>query len=71
MTETFIPRNSSNIAQATYDEAGEILTVKFADGSTYQYDGVPRDVWLGLQHAPSAGSYLARQIKGRFNYSEV
>ena len=71
MTETFIPRGSSNVAQATYDEAGLILTIEFQDGSTYQYDAVPRDVWHGFQHSTSAGSYFHRQIKGRYTYRQV
>jgi hypothetical protein len=70
MTETYIP-SSSNIDQIDYDEAGKILTITFKDGAAYAYTGVPRDVFFGIQHASSAGSYFYRQIRGRYPYSEI
>lgn len=70
MTETYIP-SSSNIDQIEYDEQARIMTITFKDGAAYSYTGVPRDVYFGIQHSPSAGSYFYRQIRGRFPYQEV
>jgi hypothetical protein len=62
------PLSSSNIAAAGWDEDTRTLTVEFSSGSTYTYSGVPRDVYEGLLSAPSAGSFFARQIRGRYSY---
>lgn len=70
MAETFIPA-SSNVSQATYEPSAQELTVTFHDGRSYKYFAVPVTVWQGLQHAASAGSYVARQIRNRYDYQEV
>lgn len=70
MTETFIPA-SSNLSKCSYDRETKTLTVEFLDSRTYEYSGVPPEVWFGLQHAPSAGSYLFRNIRDRYPYQEV
>lgn len=64
MAETYIPASSSHIAQVEYDAAGQAMTVTHRDGSTYTYANVPPEKFRGLQHAPSAGAYYARQIRG-------
>jgi hypothetical protein len=35
--------------------------------STYEYSGVPEDIYLGLVGSESPGSYFASDIKGRFD----
>ena len=62
---------SSNLASATYDPDVEDLTITFQSGDSYIYRNVPPSVYRGLQSAPSAGSYLHRQIKGRFQYERL
>jgi len=71
MSETYIPRNSSHIAQAEYDREERSLTITFQSGDVYEYDEVPFDVFLGLQNAASAGQYFHRVIKDRFAYEQV
>lgn len=70
MTEVLIPR-SENIASAEYDSQTKVLVLEFRDGRTYQYSGVPQEVWMGFQNAPSKGSYFFRQIRNRFQDTEV
>ncbi len=70
MAETFIPR-SSNIDRVEYDEPTKLLTITFKEGRSWEYSGVSRETFRGLQHAPSAGSYFFRQIRGRFPEAEV
>lgn len=70
MTETFIPK-SSNLDQVVYDEASKLLTINFKNGGAWQYKGVPKEVYLGLQHAPSPGSYFYRHIRGHYVEQEV
>lgn len=66
MTETVEFPGSSNLASAAYDDQAKTLTVTFLSGESYLYHSVPYEVWHGLQHAQSAGSYFHRQIKNRY-----
>lgn len=70
MTEVFIP-SSSHLDQVTYDEAAKLLTIMFKDGRSYQYSGVPKETYLGLQHARSVGEFFYRNIKSRYVGAEV
>lgn len=58
--------NSSNIESAEYDDTKRVMTVTFKSGSTYEYDGVGREVYEGLVSSLSPGSYFYRQVKDRF-----
>jgi KTSC domain-containing protein len=62
---------SSNIADITYDENTQTLTVSFLSSGTYEYYGVPLSVAMGFADAPSAGKYLGAAIKGRYDYQKI
>lgn len=47
------------------------MTITFKQGQAYLYRGVPADLYFGIQHAPSAGSYFYRNIRDRFPYEDV
>ena len=66
-----IPLNSSNLDAAEYDGAARALTIRFKDGQTYRYDGVPEATAAGLFGADSKGSYFHRAIKGIFPYEQI
>ena len=66
VTETFIFRGSSNLAQASYDPETQELIIAFQSGDEYSYSNVPVETYRGLTHASSAGAYFHRQIKGRY-----
>lgn len=70
MKETFIPQ-SENIAEVAFDGDGGTLTVTFKDGRAYEYSGVPQEVYMGMQRAPSVGSYFHRNVRSRYNYTEI
>lgn len=69
MIETFIP-TSSHLDRVDYDSETQELTITFKDGTEYLYRSVPNEVYLGLQHARSAGQYFDRQIKNVYAYEE-
>lgn len=69
--ETWQPAASSHIEEGEYDSDVRIMRLAFRDGDAYQYFGVPPEVWLALQHAGSAGSYFARNIKDRYRYEKL
>jgi len=62
---------SSQIRSAGYEEDSKTLEVEFHSGGVYQYANVPKATYDALMSAPSAGSFLARNIKGRFSYKRV
>lgn len=66
--ETFVFRGSSNLSTAAYDPETRDLRIKFQDGNEYVYHGVDPSTYRGLTLAGSAGQYLHRHIKGRFDY---
>jgi KTSC domain len=58
--------NSNSGWQAGYDEGSQTLTIVFPGGKPYQFNGVPPDVWKGLQEADSAGAYYNANIRGAY-----
>lgn len=63
--------SSSNIASIGYDHDGQVLEVEFLNGAVYQYYSVPEYVFDELMSASSHGSYLSKNIKGTYSYSQV
>ena len=59
---------SSALRSTGYEEHTRLLTITFLDGSTYEYDDVPQDVYKGLVSASSQGSYFNTYIRGRYVY---
>lgn len=62
--------DSSNVEAVGYDDTAEELHVQFLSGDAYVYHGVPREVFDGMLHASSKGSYLNREIKGTYQYTK-
>ena len=63
---------SSNLNAIGYDAKTQTLRVHFNSGTIYDYYGVPKNMYDGLLHADSHGSYLHRHIKlGGFSYNKI
>jgi len=58
-----IPVSSSNVQAIGYNEASQVLYVRFSSNTLYSYQGVPIAEFYGLQNAPSVGGYLNANIK--------
>lgn len=56
--------NSASGLMASYDTESQALTVVFPNGRRYVYEGVPPDLWRGLQEAGSAGKFFNDNIRG-------
>lgn len=59
---------STALTTVGYDEARQMLRVKFRGRAIYHYFGVPAAVHQGLLDAPSKGSYFNQAIRGRFPF---
>ena len=42
------------------------MTVVFPNGRSYEYDGVPPDIYENFQKADSKGSYFNTYIRGSY-----
>lgn len=69
MTE-MVPVKSSNIEAIGYDAKPKLI-VRFKNGGTYIYEGVPADKQDELMKAKSIGGYLATNIKGVYPFTKA
>ncbi len=60
---------SSNIAAVGWEQ--NVLRVQFKNGGIYDYDGVDQGTFQQLLDAPSKGTFLSKEIKGKFPYNKV
>ena len=64
--------DSSNLSAIGYDYELATLRVDFLKGRSYEYYGVPAELYEGLLSAGSKGQYLNLYIKkGGYNYSQI
>ena len=56
---------------ADFEYKGEILQIKFADGTSYEYFGVPKSVYVKLVNAPAPARFARRHICNSFVYRSV
>lgn len=71
VAETFVFRNSSNLAEASYDPDVENLDIVFTDGSAYTYFNVPAQTYRSLTLSGSPGQFFWRHIRSRFPYERT
>ena len=55
--------SSTAMRSVGYDEAQQVLTIEFPDGSVYEYQGVPAETHSGLMRAKSHGRYFQQHIR--------
>jgi hypothetical protein len=64
--------NSSIINLVEYDDLPDhILTVHFASGAVYQYEGVPYWAYVRMITAPSIGSFFHKEIRNSYHYNKI
>lgn len=62
-----IPVDSSAIEAVGYDPTTRRLCIRFKEGRTYDFCGVPAQVYKALRAAASKGTYYAEHIRGRYD----
>lgn len=65
------PVKSSSIMGHGYDAATRTLAVQFKGGKTYHYEGVPPEVMTSLGKAESAGSFISKNLVGKFKTTKL
>jgi hypothetical protein len=67
-----IPVDSSNLSAIGYDYETATLRIDFLKGRSYEYYGVPAELYEGLLSAGSKGQFLNMYIKkAGFTYSKI
>ena len=64
---------SSQIDSFGYDPTSQRLAVKFksTSGTVYEYRNVPADVAAAMAASDSKGSFVYRQIKGKYDFDKL
>ena len=71
MAEMSFRPASSNVEEVSFDDSTDTLTVTFSSGDSYNYLNVPASVYRQFQAAPSAGAFVHRQLKGRYQFEQA
>ena len=61
---------SSNIKSATYNTETSLLTIVFNNGSIYEYEGVPWELFTKFRMADSQGAFLNANIKNKYSFKK-
>jgi hypothetical protein len=65
---------SDNVSAAGYEANSMVMTVQFANGSLYEYYGVPADLWtsfVAAQPHPWSQVGYPRLVKGGIAYRRI
>ena len=62
---------STNLKSASYDTETEVLQITFNNGSIYDYNNVPWNVFTKLRMADSQGKYFNENISRKYKYTKV
>jgi len=63
--------DSSNLASIRYAQEEDILEVEFSRGGTYQYKGVPLNVFIDFANAESKGKFFQSNISKVYQYRKL
>ena len=58
--------SSSAIRAVGYDPNTGLMQIRFTEGHSYTFCGVPANVFSGLMNSGSKGSYYNSHIRGRY-----
>jgi hypothetical protein len=68
---TLTPIKSSMASHAHYDPTAQSLHVKFSNGSTFRYNGVPHNIGETVMGAASFGSSFNRHVASKYPGAKV
>ena len=61
--------NTAAVTKIEFENA--VLEIKFSDGSSYEYFGVPKDLYLKLIYAPVPTRFARRHIVHQYQYRQA
>lgn len=63
--------NSSMIEKAIYNFETSTLKIRFTNGSLYEYNNVPNEVYDNFCKSDSQGKFLNEKIKNQFTHNKL
>ena len=63
--------NSTNIKSASYNTETKVLTVHFNNGSIYEYQDFPWDLFTKFRASDSQGKFLNEKVKGKYTFNKL
>ena len=63
--------DSSNISKTEYDTATKKMIAEFKNGSKYEYENVPHNVYAEFRLAESQGKYFNTEIAKAYKYKKL
>lgn len=63
--------NSSNIARTEYDTADKTMIAEFKNGTRYEYEDVPHEVYAEFRLSESQGKYFNSKISKVYKYKKI
>ena len=62
---------STNIVRTEYDTTTKKMIAQFKNGTKYEYEDVPHNVYTKFRMAESQGKYFTTDISKKFKYKKV
>jgi hypothetical protein len=62
---------STNIVRTEYDTTTKKMIAEFKNGTKYEYEDVPHNVYTKFRLAESQGKYFTTDISKKFKYKKV
>jgi len=62
---------STNLVRTEYDTTTKKMIAEFKNGSKYEYEDVPHNVYTKFRMAESQGKYFTTDISKKFKYKKV
>ena len=63
--------DSTNIVKTTYDTADNSLIAEFKNGTQYEYEKVPHDVYAAFRLSESQGKFFNTKISKVYKYKKL
>lgn len=62
---------SSNIIESQYDMSTDKMVVTFKNGTKYEYDDVPHNVYAKFRLSESQGKFFTTEISKNYKYKKL
>jgi hypothetical protein len=62
---------SSNIVRTEYDTETKHMIVEFKNGTKYQYDSVPHEIYTRFRMTESQGKFFSTDISKKFKFTKL
>ena len=63
--------DSSNLNKTEYDTATKKMIAEFKNGTRYEYENVPHNVYAEFRLAESQGKYFNTDISKQYKYKKI